>query len=75
MNGRGSVDQVVADGSRGEDEAALGAEGLRQRPGRHDVSGAGETGLGKEAASTGAHDAQAVGLVDDEQGVVAADHF
>ena len=71
----GSVDQVVADRSRGEDEAALGAEGLRQRPGRHDVSGAGEAGLGEEAATTGADDAQAVGLVDDEQGVVAADHL
>ena len=62
--------RCFANSQRGEDDAALGTEGLRQRPGRHDVGGAGETCLCEQAATPRAGDAEPVGLVNDKKGVV-----
>ena len=55
-----------------EHGAALGAERLRQRHGQHHVGLPGQTSRVRAAPALSADDAERVGLVDEQQGAVAA---
>ena len=70
----GPVDQVLDDRGIAGDQAALGAERLRQRGRDDDVRLAGEPGLAHQADPARAGDAEPVGLVDDQQGAVRRAH-
>ena len=71
---RGADDQVVADGGRAEHRATLAAQRLGQRHRHHHVRLTGQAHFVQQAPTTGAPHPQAVRLVDDHQGTVAATH-